>query len=177
MPRTPPWLPSANFLSVASMPPGPQLGKGTETPYPLQGLGAQGGAVLRGEGPGALLWGPLKVTLWPVRHSSPPLPAWRPGAKAFVPGSEELRWQQGPRPRFLPWASVQGASPREGWESDLLGGLENRVGWASLKFQKTTCSRSSVSFHWDKVCLQGRQACFPRLPTSQQISNRFSKKV
>lgn len=79
--------------------------------------------------------------------------------------------------RFLPSASLQGGGLRERWENDPLGGLENQVGWASLKFQKTTCSCSNGSFHWDKVCLQGWQELFPRLPTSQQISNHFPKKV
>lgn len=37
---------------------------------------------------------------------------------------------------FLPWASLQGEGLREGWKNDLLGGLENQVGWASLKFPK-----------------------------------------
>lgn len=110
---------------------------------PLQGQGALGGAVLGREGPGALLWGPLKVTLWPGRHSSPSPspPTRRPGAKAFVPGSEAPRVQQGPQPisfslplskgRLCSRWKVKGKSVK-----DPLGGSEKQVGWASFRVPK-----------------------------------------
>lgn len=44
-----------------------------------------------------------------------------------------------------------------------LAGFEKQVGWASLEFQKTTCSCSNVPFYQDKVCLQGWQEFLPKV--------------
>lgn len=85
----------------------------------------------------------------------PPLP-WRPGAKAFVPGSEELLVAAGTPARFLPSASLQECSeqkrtPQVVWEK--------QAGWASLEFPKTTCSYSNAHFTRTKcVCKAGRSS-------------------
>lgn len=125
----------------------------------------QGGGVLGREGPGALLWGPLKVTLWPVSHSSPspspPLGGLEP--RPWCHSRKNSQWHQRPQPISfllpLPKGALAEGKCKRGVENGLLSGFEKKVGWASLEFQKTTCSCSTSHFTQTKcVCKAGRSA-------------------
>lgn len=112
--------------SYASTAPGPKEQRGQKFSYPPR-LGGTGRGSSGGEGQVPFSGGLWKVTLWPGSLSSPPPPPWRPGAKAFVPGSEELLVAAGTPACFLPpSASSKGALSRKGplrWfgESKLVG--------------------------------------------------------
>lgn len=154
-----PWLPSANILPMPSTPPGPPTSKGDGNFIPPP---RPGGTRRDSSGRGGARCPSLGASEGHAVARQPLLPLplpWRPGAKAFVPGSEELRVAAGTLARFFPSASAQGDSvPKGGTQRTPEAALRTTLGgqvWSS----QTTCSCSNAHFTRTKcVCKAGRSS-------------------